>query len=362
MMTFSSEEFKTLEITPSNYRGYLDSLLALRKRMSAKGRYTPFLYFRDLKQLRMYERYYRDSLNATPSGRFDLVDNNFRTNELCNISLDQWRGSRIAPSDRDIEKARDFWFPNGKKTGNPSSEITAGSVLAVFGVWFLWFYLRGLPFALILFLIWKFRMKKEFNEGFRWEKMRPEMHFGAAPLSFLLSLLLWPVVLAIDLRNKLSDAVRRVDVIATRGTMLTLFSKQEERLIELGRSMTRKEFMRHLEGIGLVRRHSFAAALLVAILLVLVPGTARTSTRVPVQKQAKAVFAKHVIDRDVGTFPVRELRTEAEICPPSLAVTDRTSEALSFFIRERWRVLEGFSSDIGGVPKISFNFRKALIC
>lgn len=358
MMTFSTEEFKTLEITPLNQRIYLDSLFQLRKEMVKQNRYTSFLYFHDLKQLRMYEQFYRDSFEKAIQGKVNFIDINFAQNELCNINLDQWRKSRkLSIGEQDIEKARDYWFPAGKKARENAVDMSFYDALIGFTNWLLHVYLRGLPFAFILFLIWKLRMKKEFDEEFRWSKEKSQMYFGVAPLSFIISVIAWPIILGIDIRNRFSEVLKKADVVARRNSLFTLFSSQEQQLFEIGKKMSRQEFRDHLDAIGITQKHSFFLALTVTLFLLIVPRSVFPAVDTHHEKQTVVTSIDYGIDHD---NPVASYQYfHQAVIPDFLHVPLSETMCFTFYFPYRiGGILSGFLNDIGGVPKVTFNFAK----
>lgn len=170
-------------------------------------------------------------------------------NDLWVIHVEQVRRGTV--TDQDIDKARRHWMYHDKPDPDP---IPASEIFCSFINWFLRFYLRGLIPAFLLFFIWKCSLKKE-----------------VAPISFLISLACWPIILGIDIYNKFQETLRRVDVVSRRTKLLTLFSKQEEQLFNLGKNMSRREFRKHLDSIGMTQNHSFASALLATLFLIIVP-------------------------------------------------------------------------------------------
>ncbi len=358
MMTFSTEEFKTLEITPLNQRTYLDSLFQLRKEMVKQNKYTSFLYFHDLKQLRMYEQFCRGSFEKTTQDRFAFMDFNFKQNELCNINLDQWRKTRTLPrNEQDIDKARDYWFPAGKKARENAVEMSFYGVLISFANWLFHVYLRGLPFAFILFLIWKLRMKKEFEEEFRWIQEKPQMYFGGAPLSFIISVIVWPFILGIDIRNRFNEVLKKADVLARRNSMFTFFSKQEQQLFEIGKKMSRQEFRDHLDAIGITQKHSFLLALTVTLFLLIIPRSVFPAVDTHHEKQTIVTSIDYGIDHNDSVVSYDYL--PQAVIPDFLCVPSSERMCFTFYFPYRiGEILSGFLADIGGVPKVIFNFAK----
>ncbi len=289
---FTPSELATLEITPENFFHYTDSLKQVREyEVDKKGIYAPSVYFRDLKQLSMFKEKYYEAFNENRNQRDMIIEASRTIGNLAGLRSENWR--HVLVDRKQISEAHWYWFPKEKQRDLESAKFAAQITWASTTIWFMgWlfrFYLQGLPVAFILFLIWKITLKKDFDEEFKWtqEKEKPQMYFGIAPLSFLISLLMWPIVLGIDIHNKFEETLRRADVVSRRGKLLSLFSKQEERLFELGKKMTQAEFREHLDSIGMIQKHSFASALLVTLFLIIIPASLfpqKTTTHISKEK------------------------------------------------------------------------------
>lgn len=273
--TFTKEELATLEVHPSNFRTYYDSLEAVRKQEIKKtGKYDVYTYFYDLKQSHMFEVMYRDSLDKSPNTRGILLSLFSTRNMFVGMRDENWR-SYADINRAKIDEARGYWFPKEKEKDIARAKQPPMSWWDDFFkpilMWFIGFYFKGLPIAFVLFLIWKLNLKKDFDEEFRWEKVKPEMQFAFAPGSFLFSVLIWPIVLGIDIRNRFNEFLKKADVISRRNSLFTLFSKQEQQLLEFGKRMTTREFSEHLDSVNMKRKHSFVNALCVTLFLIIVP-------------------------------------------------------------------------------------------
>ncbi len=265
---FTQQELSTLKFNYDTKEVYFDTLLKSREKLAQKKQYTPHIYFSDIKQSCLYKEKYRDrepAPNRFNGGRTS-VDN--RDTELLQVLESQDRGIHFF---EDMSKASEYWFPAVKYR----SKSSASEDFSTIGRWLLRFYLRGFPVAFILFLIWKFQTRKKFF----------------APASFLFSLIVWPIVLSIDIYNKFEEALVRADVVSRRGKLLSLFSKQEEQLFELGKKMTRVEFRTYLDSIGMVQKHSFASALLVTLFLIIIPASLFPQTT-PTAHKEKVIMVK----------------------------------------------------------------------
>lgn len=259
--TFTSEEYATLEVHPEHLDEYCDSLLKVRKAgVERTGIYHPIDFFHDLKQLYMVKAKYRDSLDATPEGRMRLLGLFSWETDFTYVRDKSW--GEVDMSKEKIVEARISWFPLEKKQHDEASN--APNVGPVLLKWLLASYLRGLPVALLLFLLWHYRLRRNSDGTYR-SKMVSRY---PTPLSLLLSVLAWPLILALDIHSRLSEHAKKAEVYARRSTMLTILSKQELKLLEKGRSMSLPEFRKYLDAIGARRKHSFLVAMMVTLFVI----------------------------------------------------------------------------------------------
>ncbi len=341
---FTHAELATLELTPENFWAHTDSLKKNREEIAKHNKYTPFVYFRDLKQLDMFKAKFYHQLDTTMQGRNILISIQTEvTNKLFDIS---WRQKKSGLTDAtvDIDKARSYWFPEKEKKTKVLAETFSWttSVLMPVLYWMLRVYLRGLPFAFMLFLIWKLNRKKEF----------------LAPVSFLFSIIVWPIVLGIDIRNRFNQVLMGADVVSRRNSLFTLFSKQEQQLLEFGKRMTTIEFGEHLDSLGMERKHSFASALCVTLFLIIIPASLFPQTTSVIHKE-KVIMMKS----DYGGGGIHY-----DVVAKSSAVLNYGDDVKQFpeFTKRIFFNLEClyeyiFSADVGKVPLVTNRIALILI-
>lgn len=214
---FTKEELATLEITPLNYESYLDSIMELRQQQIARDHINDKnLYFHDLKQFDMFLAIYQDSLDQDlqGSGRGKLWVFNSKKQEIIDLSL------RVSTSTlpeemqkkhwKDIDKYRAIYFPTKVKQQKDTDSMTWTAVGTWFFNWFTNLYLRGMLFAGILFLFWRKRLKR-----------KTETRLGV--MSFISSLVIWPVIIGMDIKNRFSEFMSMTDIVSRRNAMLSLF-------------------------------------------------------------------------------------------------------------------------------------------
>jgi hypothetical protein len=371
---FNALEYKALEMNPNTVRSYSDSLLELRTAQAHKGQYGKFEYFHDLKQYRMFEEYYRTELDTSGEGRMMLL--HYGTggmsilNALLNLSLQEnWQHlskERRADEESEIKSARSYWFPADVAH---EDRVRARPIDAWHDIakplcgWLLRIYLRGFPIAFVMLLVWRFRFKRDYEDAEWQERANAKKHFGFTPLSFLISWLIWPIVLYRDIKNRWNQTLARAEVLSRRKNMLALLSKEEEKLVALGRKMSRAELKAHLDSIGQVRRHSFLKALVITCcLLVFIP---KTEFSRPLAAKAGTVMRANTIpvDTDIGIH-FRAGPLVCEICiaaEPPLVERECVQKILFCFPLKLGAIRKGYLSGLEGVPKGSNQIRMKMI-
>jgi hypothetical protein len=376
--TFTKEELSTLEITPKNVLAYGDSLFKERKTEIAKtGVYDPFVYFRDLKQFTMFEKVYHDSLEYSPQGRMlymsslsgigssslssltNLRDNNWRDVDVYALAVQnyaQCNGYRIKIMG--VDEARHYWFPleaqrDAEYAKQKPTKFLPDILMPVLA-WILRVYLRGLPIALVLFLIWRIKFRKEYQEA-SWgdTTAKPQSVMGFTPLSFLIALLIWPVIIWLDIKNRGNALLRKAEVLSRRKQLFSLVTKGEQRLVALGRSMDRKEFRSYLDSTGMVRRHSFTFALVVTVVLALTPQKSSAQEKT---LPDTCTVTMHTIDHDVGAHSYTMSVIYEAIVPLRIEVLRKLLDDILHFTNGILKTLKGFLPGVDGIPKVSNQF------
>ncbi len=368
--TFTKNELATLEINPTNAIMYCDTLVAIRTRqVEQTGYYSPMDYFRDLKQLSMFEAVYKDSLDRSTMGRFiymNCASPMGATNKLCNL-----RDSKqsVEWNQDELENARHYWFPlDAIRDAEAKKHPTQWwrDIFSPLLGWLLRIYLRGLPFAFIMLLIWRKRVRKDCEE-INWQHERiakPKLISGFAPLSLLMSLIIWPVILYLDIRSRIKETLYRAELASRRSEVLYLFSAADQKLLETGRKMSLREFRAYLESIGKVRRHSFVFALTVTVLLSVSPQIIAPVIAIQTYTETVVVARPMQSDYDVGKVPLYKTEYhsyEAVMPQKNEAEPEITQSILYFYFIEIGRILKGFATINDGVPKVANQFRLKLI-
>lgn len=344
-VTFDSLALASLEMTPATIDAYGDSLYSLREQeIKTTGIYSPYDYFHDFRQYRMFEARYKDSLDGTLEGRCMILRclSSFggTLGKLVNLRDSNWRNGK---NSQDFEEARAYWFPTEAAREREAAKHPIrwnDDVLKPVLSWLIRFYVRGLPFAFIMLLFWRIRLKEE-NQCLTF-----------LPCSFILSWLAWPIVLGIDLRNRMYTLLRMTEIMSRRENMLSLLSSKETSLLKLGKSMSRKDFRLHLDGIGLVRRHSFRYALAFTVLfMVLLPGI-RTYAAPHIVRTEKQMYVTQYVSADTGPPRACGIYSWRDtMLKDHETVFERMSVILFHLPLTIGRVLTGFLLEVRCVPK-----------
>ncbi len=348
---FTQSEYAALEFTPTNALRYCDSLIALRKeQVKRTGMYLPIDYFHDLRQFDMFTARYYDSLSKLQSSRnvtrecvcvfYRCCSGVGALNDLVNLRDGNWRTSEFEKRHvQTPDQARAFWFPKEaaeeqKPHNVPSRDWFWKSLMH----WMMRLYVHGLPFAFVMLIVWRVRLKKTLQ-----------------PMSFVFSLLMWPIILFLDIRNRFISTWVRAEVLSRRDTMLGILSKGDHALVKFGMQMSRKEFRSYLDSIGMARKHSMRRVLAVMLFVaVFLPRTyAQTHVR-HVSKHTVTAVSTHagVPDCDIGAWQY----TEA-VPPDTQALWIEQEDKKKFqYPLTIGRVILGYRLLLDGVPKVSIAF------
>ncbi len=207
-------------------------------------------------------------------------------------------------------------------------------------------------------MVWRIKFKKDYRNATHYDSniSNVEVQIGFGPLSFIVSLLVWPIILFLDIRNRINELLARAEVLSRRKNMLSLLSKGDEKLIQLGKTMKLKEFRAYLESIGQTRKHSFVKAFVVSCILFLAP-QARTIASHTNTKQYSISTTIQSVDHDVGNnFHTQNIVYDYLVPEKGEIPIPLTTKI--HFINTPLKVLKGFSKKIDGVPRVINQFCK----
>lgn len=365
MHGYTKEDFATMQIHPHNAAKYRDSIIELRKQtITKKGIYDPYDYIYDYKQIQLFNLRYREKMDETVENRIVLMSivsgfANGMQGELYNMFNKSRRkqqngggfhgmGPTRLPETMSLEQARKILLHEK----DPEPINWSLRMFLPLLCWLLQIYLRGLPIAFVLFLIWRIKFKDDIENESWYGLQKPNYVINMGPLSFLVSLLLWPIILGLDIRARMSEVIHKTDVLIRRKKMLTVFSKAEEQILKAGRTMSIREFRRYLDSLGLQKQHSFGFGF---IMLIIITVTPKLILAKPIhQTDFKIKYTVSYTNPDYGG---------PDIHHPSIVhfmtlVADCEQEVIVTILQKIRYIIDdmplqiGFYPDIGVVPRI----------
>lgn len=217
--------------------------------------YDSFDYFRDLRDI-------KNKCNELV-GMEDYYIADYSIQTLNMYHMEAVRMGKIGPDD--IPKARAKYFSeevlkeeDARKNSKPINWLLILN-------WLLLFYLKSMPVAFILFLTWLY-------QGSEYKRLQVR-----SPVSFIISLILYPFVIGASIRRWWIDQGRsfgaEVEIRRTREKFFTMLSTDEIKLVkDFARSkLSIKEFRGDLEEKGYKIRYSLLPIILITILFQFVP-------------------------------------------------------------------------------------------
>lgn len=210
----------------------------------------------------------------------------------------------------------------------------------------------------MLFVIWRLKFKSEIEEEYWGEKSKPQFESSFAPLSFLVSLILWPVILYRNIKDKLSDNLRKAEILSRRKNILSLLSKQDKELYALSQKMSLKEFRVHLDDLGLKRKHSFGVALLVVFFFVF---ALELKASMKYSFGDKCEITNIIIANDVGSIYFFAKDVEGFTILLDFGFIQKLTKTKNIFSIIDGKVIVGFARLIDGIPKFQINSLLKLI-
>jgi len=189
--------------------------------------------------------------------------------------------------------------------------------LLIFIPWLIIFYFKNLGLGLIY--LW-----------LRWEREYKTFKIRN-PLSFAISAILYPYIIVSLVVKWFKRLEKRTsfeaELRSREEKLFRLFSKDEMTEIKkLAEKLTKKEWQNYLSGLGLEKKHSFASALLVTLILSLFSGN------------IFFLLANDLaLNKDVSGRDSRQIIIVNDISPPNspnLTQNNQTSDIFDSFIEE----------------------------
>ncbi|MFZ4648602.1 MAG: hypothetical protein ACOYMB_03115 [Patescibacteria group bacterium] len=234
--------------------------------------YGPEEYFADLTEIKLkqkkndFDRMAVLSVQNSIGQMLDVFNRNVkRQRAICSDSEYANYMSRLNDARDKLEKITDpinfqARLDQRKETERPGYW---SGVLSSVLLWLLNFWWHKMPFGLVLLLIWHYQEQKTFRIN--------------NPLSFLLCLTLYPIVIIRTwqkiLRVEGREMVMKVELRRRTFSIFSLISENE--LLDINRfaksNFTISEYRRYLDNRGLIRRQALLPVLATVIILFLIP-------------------------------------------------------------------------------------------
>lgn len=241
------------------YSNYLESTLDLAKKKVAAGDvYTPADYFTDMKLA--YQKKIEIGLKLPGPDFFIFPQlNELTKNYLKNLSRKKLKAEMIK-AEGYAEDYKEFIDPGRVPREKTFNELKSLGWQKIF-IWLLFVYLKVMPFAFILFLIWATEI---------WEDEK--LHFPK-PFRFLLLLIFYPIiivwVLIKNLKREARDYLAEAEYRRTKQNLFSCLSEQEIQKIKDFKASTLSIsiWWKQLTDLGLKPKHCLASALIVTLLI-----------------------------------------------------------------------------------------------
>jgi len=219
------------------------------------NKYSPYDYFDDLYEI--------EKLEKSTKG---VMSYHVLANRLLILQQENMRNGLF--SDYDITAARTKYKERVDPGSVAREELKQDMQEKTFWPnlrgWLWHFYLVNLPLAFLLFLVWWYQEKKNFKIS--------------NPLSFFISLIFYPIVIALVIREALSEKSRyfiaEAELRRTKKKMFSILSKDEledVRRFATSRGLTLTDWRNYLGNQGLKPQGILVSSLVVTILFAAVP-------------------------------------------------------------------------------------------
>jgi len=248
-------------------------------------KYGPYDYFRDLHEIQKFEKSHPGTM-----GYHNMI------NPL--MSLHSNNLNHLYFTGADVSKARDYY----EELENPG--ITAKNKIETerfkktwwpnLSAWLLKNYLKNLPLAFLLFLFWWYQEKKHLKV--------------LNPLSFVVSLIFYPITIALVIKEALTEEGRyyyaEAELRRTKDKMFAILSANEVadlRRFAKSRGLTISDWKKYLGNQGFTPQRLLVPAITVTILFMFIP-RASFSQEIASSTSVK-IFTEKVLPTNIDAPP-----------------------------------------------------------
>ncbi|MFA5131559.1 MAG: hypothetical protein WC467_04020 [Patescibacteria group bacterium] len=261
------------------------------KLAKAKGnKYSPDDYFNDLYEVTKLKKSLKGVMNNCNFELLSLSQENLKKGFFDNKDVDAARSvykEKIDPGSEEREKlkvemTKKYFWPNVR-------------------IWLWHFYLKNLPLAFILFLFWWYQEKNNLKIS--------------NPLSFVISLIFYPLTIALVIREALSEKSRyylaEAELRRTKKKMFSMLSTNEVddlRRFAKSRGISLKDWKAYLQNQELEAQHLLVPSLLVTLFLVSIPRVSFSQESSP--SLSSSIFMTQVLTINAEAPPNEKFQTE----------------------------------------------------
>lgn len=220
----------------------------------AKGtKYSPADYFNDLAEITILQKSRKGVLNNWDYRLLDLSQQNVRAGLYSSQDIDLVRNIFKEKTD-----------PGGAARENLKIEMSKKNFWPSVTNWLWHFYLKNLPLAFILFMLWWYKQKETF-------KLKN-------PFSFIIALIFYPIIIGLVIYETLNEKGRyylaEAELRRTKSKMFSILSKDELedlRRFAKSRGLTLSDWRNYLSNQGLKPQGILVSSLVVTILFTAIP-------------------------------------------------------------------------------------------
>lgn len=262
-----------------------------------KGRYyCPYDYFRDLHEIKKFEKAHPGTM-----GYHNMI-NPLMSLHSNNLSLRYFTAA-------DISKAREHYEEIENPGITERNKIEAEHLKQTWwpnlSAWLLKVYLKNFPLAFFLFIFWWYQEKKHLKV--------------LNPLSFLVSLIFYPITIALVIKEALTEEGRyyyaEAELRRTKDKMFAMLSADEVsdlRRFAQSRGLTIGDWKKYLNNQGLTPQRILVPAIAVTILFMFIP---------------RASFSQEISPSTSAKILVEKVLTVNIESPPNILQTDDVHKA-----------------------------------
>lgn len=258
-------------------------------------KYGPYDYFADLREIKKFEKSHPGTM-----GYHNMI------NSLMSLHSNNIKNRYFSADD--VTKAREYFDeldnPGITQRNKIEAEHLKKTWLPNLTAWSLKNYLKNLPLAFILFLFWWYQGKKHLKV--------------LNPLSFLVSLIFYPITIALVIKEALTEEGRyyfaEAELRRTKDKMFSMLSADEVadlKRFAKSRGLTLNDWKKHLANQGFTPQRMLVPAIAVTVLFMFIP-------RVSFSQELAASTSAKIFTEEILTINIE--------APPNINHPDNSNQ------------------------------------